>query len=435
MRTHNCKGFLPSAGAVCRLKIKARNLLANSARCSLLAAAAVATSLAACSSNDAPDQAPTVTVQVATAASNSIQQIVSADAILFPKDQAAIIPQTAAPVKKFYVDRGSRVHAGQLLAELQNQEAAGTYAENQGGLQEAQTNYDTASQKAQQDLALAKQQLDAAQRVFDGRQKLLSEGAVSAKDVEDAHISLTQAQNQYQNAQKQYDLRVAEAQLEAAKGKAASAEAQLNYTKIVSPIDGVVTDRPYFPGETPAAGAAVITVMNISQIVARAHIAQDQAGRLKIGEDATITTAGLADPLKAKVTLVSPALDPNSTTVEVWITASNAGEKLKPGSSAHVSIVAQTVPHAIVIPSAALLTATDGSSSVITLSADNKPTKKDVKVGVRNADDAQITDGLKVGDRVVTTGAFELSSEDPDVLAKTTIQVQAAQPAAADDDK
>jgi RND family efflux transporter MFP subunit len=275
--------------------------------------------------------------------------------------------------------------------------------------------------------------LDAAQKLYDGRANLLKQGAVSAKDVEDARISLTQAQNQYNTAQKQYDLKVAEAQLTAAKGKAASAEAQLNYAKITSPIDGVVTDRPFYAGETAPSGQPILTVMDISQIVARAHIAQDQTAHLKMGDAATISAPGIDEPLKGKVTLVSPALDPNSTTVEVWVAASNPGEKLKPGASARISIVAQTLPHAIVIPAAALLTATDGSTSVIVLGTNNKPQKQDVKVGIRNGDSAQITDGLKGGERVVTAGAFELSSEDPDVLAKTTIQVQAPKPAAGDD--
>jgi HlyD family secretion protein len=398
-----------------------------------IAAVAVATFLAACSSKETTDQSPAVTVQVATAESKPIEEIVSSDAILFPRDQAAIVPQISAPVKKFYVDRGSHVHAGQLLAELQSQDLAGAYAENQGGYQEAQANYDTAAQKAQQDLTLSKQQLDAAQKVYDNREKLLAQGAVSSKDLEDAHISLTQAQNQYQTAQKQYDLKAAEAQLSAAKGKAASAEAQLNYAKITSPIDGVITDQPFYAGETAPAGSPILTVMDISQIVARAHIAQDQAAHLKTGDAATISAAGLDEPLKGKVTLVSPALDPNSTTVEVWVSAPNPGEKLKPGASAHIEIVAQTLPHAIVIPTAALLTATDGSTSVIVLGAGNKPAKQDVQVGIRNGDDAQITGGLKGGERVVTTGAFELSNEDPDVLAKTTVQVQAPKPAAGDD--
>jgi membrane fusion protein (multidrug efflux system) len=88
-------------------------------------------------------------------------------------------------------------------------------------------------------------------------------------------------------------------------------------------------------------------------------------------------------------------------------------------------MVAETGPHAIVIPAAALLTEPDGVTSVITLDSDNKPHKQHVKVGVRNGGDIQVTQGLKGGERVVTVGAFELDKEDDDVLPKTKIQVQA----------
>src|SRR6185312_3559686 len=115
-----------------------------------------------------------------------------------------------------------------------------------------------------------------------------------------------QAKNQYDLAQKQGDLKVAEAQVSAAKGDIASADAQFGYSKITSPISGVVTDRPFFPGETPPAGTPLITVMDLSQIVARAHISQGDAASLKVGDAATIAVPG-APSVKGKVTLVSPA--------------------------------------------------------------------------------------------------------------------------------
>jgi multidrug efflux pump subunit AcrA (membrane-fusion protein) len=80
-----------------------------------------------------------------------------------------------------------------------------------------------------------------------------------------------------------------------------------------------------------------------------------------------------------------------------------------------------------VIPQAALLTTTDGVNTVIVLDSDNAPSKKKVKVGIRDgeAKTVQVTDGLAGGERVVTVGAFELANEDDPVLAKTKIQVQA----------
>ena len=378
--------------------------------------------LSGCKSQTSAEEAPTVTVQVGAAENQPIQLKVIADAVLYPRDQAAIVPRVVAPIKKLYVQRGSPVKKDQLLAELENQDLAGAYQKSLGGHQQAQATYDMEVQKVVQDSKLAKQTLDSAQKLYDSRQALYKEGAISAKDVEDANVALTQARNAYDLAQKQFDLKVAEAQLNAAKGDTASAEANVSYTKITSPIDGVVTDRANYVGETPTAGAPMITIMDLSEVVARVHISQLDASRLRAGDEASIRVPGQGPAIKAKVTLVSPALDPNSTTVEVWVQAPNPGGRLKPGISARVTMIAQTVPKAIVAPAAALLTATDGVTSMIVLDTDNKPHKKKVTVGIRDGGDIQITEGLQGGERVVTVGAFELDKMDD--MTKATIQVQ-----------
>jgi len=378
-----------------------------------------------CSKVDVAEAAPTVTVQVGAAENETIERKVIAEATLYPLEQAAIIPKINAPVKKFYAEKGSKVHAGQLLAELENQDLLAAQMENEGAYTQAEAGYEQAVQKAQSDLKLSKETLDAAQKLYEARQSLYKQGAASSKDVDDANVALIQARNAYEASQKQLDLKVAEGQLAAAKGHRASVEANLNYSKIVSPIDGVVTDRPLYPGEMASSSGPLITVMNLSQIVARAHIDQPEAAQLKVGDAATVSVPGQPGAFKGKVSLVSPALDPNSTTVEVWVQAANPGERLKPGSNVQLQIVAQAVPHAIVIPAEALLTGSDGSTSVITLDTDNKPHKKKVKVGIRDAGDVQVTEGLQGGERVVTVGAFALSQEDDPILAKTNIQVAA----------
>ena len=109
---------------------------------------------------------------------------------------------------------------------------------------------------------------------------------------------------------KQQQLKSAAGQLESAKGKYLGAAAQLSYSEIRSPIDGVVTDRPLYPGEMAAAGTPLLTVMDISQVIARAHIPQPEAALLKVGDKATITVPGEDNPVEGKITVVSPALDP-----------------------------------------------------------------------------------------------------------------------------
>jgi RND family efflux transporter MFP subunit len=165
--------------------------------------------------------------------------------------------------------------------------------------------------------------------------------------------------------------------------------------------------------------------MDLSKVVARAHIDEHQAAVLKVGDPASISAPGIADDVPGKVTMVSPALDPGSTTVEVWVQAANPRERIRPGGSVRLTIIAEAVPKAVVIPAIAVLTAPDGGTSVIVVEGESKPHQKSVKIGIRDGDDAQVTEGIQAGERVVTVGAYELSKEDPDVLEKTTVQVEA----------
>src|SRR5258706_14906962 len=94
--------------------------------------------LSGCKPKVDAEEAPTVTVQVGAAENQPIQLKVIADAVLYPRDQAAIVLKVVAPIKKFYVVRGSSVKPGQLLAELQNQDLAGGLHKGRGGPHQAQ---------------------------------------------------------------------------------------------------------------------------------------------------------------------------------------------------------------------------------------------------------------------------------------------------------
>ncbi len=399
---------------------------------------------AACSrkTEEKAEEEHVMTVDVAPVLASPISQKITADALLYPRDQAAIVPKIAAPVKKFYVERGARVRAGQLLAELENRDLAGAVTENQGALEQAEANYQTVSkgtvpeelQKAELDVRTAKDAMDTAQKVLDSRQSLFKAGAISQKEVNDSQLAFVQARGQYETASKhletvqavgrEQEVKSAAAQRDAAKGRVESAQAQLTYSRITSPIDGVVTDRPIYAGEMPANGGPIITVMDLSQVVARAHISQDDAKLLKVGDATNFILLDGSAPIAGKVTFISPALDPSGTTVEVWAQAPNAGDRLRPGTSMRVEMIAKTVPDALIIPQAAVLTSASGNTSVVVVDSENKPQKKAVTLGIRDAGNVQVTEGLQSGERVVTVGAFELAKLDPEVLQKTKVQIQ-----------
>src|ERR1700726_4196718 len=74
-----------------------------------------------CAAKGEVEASPTVTVQVDAAEKEPIQRKVVTDAVLYPRDQAAIVPKVISSVKKWNVDKGTHVKAGQLLGELENQ--------------------------------------------------------------------------------------------------------------------------------------------------------------------------------------------------------------------------------------------------------------------------------------------------------------------------
>ncbi|HET9307470.1 MAG TPA: efflux RND transporter periplasmic adaptor subunit [Candidatus Sulfotelmatobacter sp.] len=402
------------------------------------AVAIAALLLSAGCSSEKGDKEPVVTVHAAAVEKTTIQHTVQAQAILFPRQQAAIVPKISAPVQKFLVKRGSPVHAGQLLAVLENRDLAAAAQDTRGAYDQAQASYETTTaaslpeeiRKAEADAQQSQQALDAQEKVFQSRQQLFDQGALPRKELDQSRVDVTAARNQNAIARqhldklmaigKQQELKAAAGQLESAKGKYLGAQAQLGYSEIRSPIAGVITDRPLYPGEMASAGTPLITVMDTSAVIAKAHIPQNDAAALKIGDKGTMTVPGLEQPIEGQVTVVSPALDPNSTTVEVWFEAKNPKHQLKPGTSVQLSLTAQTVKDALVVPVSSILTAPDGSTTVMVAGSDGRAHQKTVKLGIRNGDDVQVTEGVSENDKVIATGAYGL----PD---KTKIKIEAAE--------
>jgi multidrug efflux pump subunit AcrA (membrane-fusion protein) len=409
-------------------------------RARFVVAIVTAAALAGCGAKKEEEAAPVVTVDVAPVLVSKIQRTVRADGVLYPRQQAAIIPKVTSPVKKAYVQRGARVRTGQLLVELENQDLAGAATESRATLNQAEATFETTAkatvpeelQKAELDARAAEDAATAQQSVFENRQRLFREGAIAQKDVNDSQVAASQARAQAETARKRLEdlrsfvseqsLKAAAAQRDAARGHNASAQAQFAYSRLTSPIDGVITDLPFYPGETAPSGAAVVTVMDVSRVTARAHVSQADALELSAGNDASII--GLNGvPIPAKITQVSPALDAANTTVEVWVEAENKDGKLRPGASMKVELVAKTVPNALVIPQMAVMTSPQGGTFAMLIDKENKPHVRKIAVGIRDAGKAQVTDGLSSGDRVATTGAYELFKLDPEVLEKTKVQI------------
>jgi HlyD family secretion protein len=379
---------------------------------------------AGCSKPEA-EKEPEVSVQTTPAEKKDISQIVTGEAVIFPLQQATVAPKITSTIKQFLVQRGTKVKKGQLLAVLENADLSAAAVASQGDFQQAEAAYTTSVgssipqqiQKAELDAASAKSAYDAQEKIYNSRKDLFQQGAIPRRDLDTAEVALVAARSQNEQAQKQLAdlqrmgkeqaLKSAQGQKLSAEGKYLASKAQLSYSEIRSPIDGVVTDRPLYVGDLATANQPLLTVMNTSKLIAKGHLPQSQAAQLKTGNAAEIKVPGVEEPIEGKVTLVSPALDPGSTTLEVWVEARKSSPALRPGISVQVDMTAKTEKDVVVVPVGAIFKNPEGNGDyVLFAGTDVKAHFKTVHVGIRNAELAEIVSGVKEGDPVITTGGY-----------------------------
>ena len=149
-----------------------------------------------------------VTVQAEHPEQGPIAEHIVADAVLAPLAQAALTPKITAPVRQFFVQRGSTVTEGELLATLENNDLAAAAQDNKGSYMAAEAAYATATKaqvpedtlKAESDVAQAKANLDLNLSIVKGRKQLFAEGAIPGRDLDTAQAALVQAQAAYDAA-------------------------------------------------------------------------------------------------------------------------------------------------------------------------------------------------------------------------------------------
>jgi len=388
-------------------------------------------------------EAPTP-VQVETVRKGPIDHVVVADAVLYPVNQANVTAKISSPVKRVLVNRGDHVKAGQLVVELETADLAATANESKSLYDQAQAALQTVTSatvvedkgRATAELQSAQSVLEAAKKVYDSRVALQSQGALAQRLVDDAKVSLVQAQSTYDTAKRHLDtlnsvaqreqIRAAQANVDATKAHYENSTVQVSYGKILSPISGIVSDRPVYPGEMPASGTPLLTILDISSVVARTNVPVKEASVIKVGRPATIT--GPDGDISGKVIVVSPAVDPNTTTVEVWVEAPNPEGKLKPGGTVRVSIKAETLQDVTLVSYSAILNSDEGGQIVMVVTPDNVAHEKKVSVGIRQGINVEIKSGVNEGDKVVTVGGLGLDDN-------AKVIVTEAPPEDDDDDK
>ncbi len=326
----------------------------------------------------------------------TITQIVEASGTINPVQTVSIGSQVSGQISAIYVDYNSEVKKGQLLAEIDT------------SLFEAQVNQAKAS-------------------IDNARANLSKIQATAAND----KLTLTRYRNLYKKgfiAKSELDLaestysadlaqiNAARAQINQALASYSTAESNLRYTKIVSPVDGVVISRAIDVGQTVAASFQTPELFSVAQDLTKmqieASVSEADIGKVKKEQNVEYTLDGYPDEtFKGKVTQVriSPTTVSNVVTYSVIIDVENEDMKLIPGMTANVSIITSKKEDILCAKNAALKFTpnTDGKGEKfdkqgIWILADGKPERVEIETGVNDDSYTEIiSNTLKDGDKVI----------------------------------
>jgi RND family efflux transporter MFP subunit len=406
----------------------------------IFAALAAGVLMSGCAKPEAAEVEQPAPVQVTGVTQEPIRRIVAGDGVLFAVGQTSVMPNINKPVVKFYVNRGDHVKQGQLVATLEARDLKAAVENAKAVVNQAVLNVHTTDLatvpesvvKAQADLENDTAQVNAAKKLLDSQQKLFEEGALAGRRVDEARLAYVTANTQLDGAKehlrtlnavsKTDQIKTAQAQQQAAEAQLQAAEAQLSYSEIHSPRSGVVSDRPLYEGEMAVPGTPMMTVMDISKLVARINIPQNLGGSVRIGQTAEVTPADGGDAVQGRVTVVSPATDPASTTTQIWVECDNPGEKLRVGASVHVKIITELVKNATTVPASAILPGEEGGTAVLVIDADSIAHKHAVTIGIREGNKVQILNGTRPGDEVVVVGGLGVDDKAKVKKVDTTVQ-------------
>jgi hypothetical protein len=180
---------------------------------------------------------------------------------------------------------------------------------------------------------------------------------------------------------------------------------------IRAPFAGVITDQFQYQGEFAAAGAKLLNIADVSEVIVKAPISDTVAVDLKVGDSATLLPQESPDEkIEGKISLISRASDPQNRTVEIWVNLKNEGGRLRANSAAKVLVTTKTATDAVIVPASAVtLTATNADEgTVMVVDEESVAHETKVTVGIRTPEQMEITSGLQGGETVVIEGNYAL---------------------------
>jgi RND family efflux transporter MFP subunit len=304
---------------------------------------------------------PLVRVRVAEAEAQDLELSLEAPAVVFPREQANVTSTLTAPIRELRVRKGDSVAADQLLVVLEDRDLRAQERELQASVHRAEA-------------------------ILEKRRLLYGEGAIP-----------------------QRELLLSETDLAESRARLDRVRAQLRFTELHSPFEGVVTEQFLFKGDMVKPDLPVLTVVDLRTAVVRAQVPESAVGDVRVGQPGAFTSAdGTVEPARGRVTMVNAAVDPARRTVEIWCEIPNGGRRLRAGAFGTLSITTGTSTRSILVPRDAVEVSSEGQATVMVVDQNDVAHRRAVERGRVLASGVQILSGLEAGERIVTEAGYGL---------------------------
>lgn len=400
----NVEGFETEAAGRRTTSPRGRKILKKNTAATLLPALLLLSLPAACSSSESasdrggaggrfrgggPETSQAVSVKAFRAEQRPISSYILSNTTLESIRKVTVYSRVNALVEELPVEEGDRVRRGEFLARLDEDEIRNEFEQARIAVEQSEI----AVQQAQVRAQLSQANFERAKSLFD-------QTLISQQEFDQAALT---------NQTDSLALQVAQQQLAANRARLEAAELQLGYTRIVSSIDGVVTERLIEVGSRVSPNQALFTVEDFSPLWARIFVPEKDLPRLRLGKSARLRFQAFPErEFSGAIKMISPIVDAESGTVKVTLEVSRGLDLLRPGMFGTAYIATETRPNAVVIPKRAVLRERD-ENRVFVIGDDGAVEKRTVELGFSEESFVEIVSGLRPGEAVVTVGQEGLS--------------------------
>lgn len=361
-----------------------------------------------------------VPVQVEEIRPRLVQETVQYTGSVYPYLEVTVYPRIAGQLRDYSIYPGDRVQKGQLIAQLDALERRTELDEaraERNVMQEVFVANEIQVTEQQREIDRLVAELDYMKLKAKRFRDLVAGGALAQNDYDAIAAEVAAKEAAISGARTKLGRMRAElgrdrAMIRQSQAKANTAVVMARYTAITAPISGIVQSRMADPGVVVQPGMGVLKIGDYSRVRLRANVAQADAVGIGKGTRVKAKIPGTeTPPITGEITSIFPSADPQTRTVTVEAVVNNPRDQLLSGQFLEMQIIKRSKPATLSVPQTAIHQF-QGKPAVWVVQGRGEMAvaeRRQVQRGVVSGDRVEIAQGLRAGDRVITTGFSRLS--------------------------